>query len=160
MKKPTVTLLAVLLLFAGCTTTRSIVHDGVRRDYYSRYVSDTNDSVQQLALYEKSLTFELLFFSKAISNPQPSMFYYYGFYSLDEADGIVFYIYARDPRLLLLLEDPSGEHAAGGPVIQRYDIETLNGMVIRLRSGLDRPLFHLFFGPIENGKPPTVFIEV
>jgi hypothetical protein len=162
MKKIIVTVIfAALLAFSGCTITRPIIHDGVRRDYFSRYVSDTNDSVQQLALYEKSMTFELLFLEKTISSPQPVMFYYYGYYTLDEEDGIVFYIYAKDPRLLQLLEDASTDHGeSGGPVIQRYDIETLSGTVIRLRSSLDHPLFHLFFGPIEGGKPPTIFTEV
>jgi hypothetical protein len=161
MKKTIVMSIAALLLFAGCATTRSVLHDGRRYDYFSRYVSDTNDSIQQLALYEKSKTFELLYFSKAISSPQPVMLYYYGYYTVNEPDELVFYIYAKDPRLLMLLEDPSlADRGANGPVIQRYGIETFSGRVLRLTSMLKRPLLHLFFGPIENGKPPTIFTEV
>ncbi|MBN2323336.1 MAG: hypothetical protein JXQ30_06345 [Spirochaetes bacterium] len=162
MKKTIVgSMVMALFVVAGCTTTRTIAHDGLRRDYFSRYVSDTNDSVQQLALYEKSMTFELLLLEKTTSSPRPVMLYYYGYYMLDEENGIVFYIYAKDPRLLKLLEDASTDRGApGGPVIQRYDIDTFSGTVIRLRSTLDHPLFHLFFGPIEGGKPPTIFTEV
>ena len=161
MKKTIVLSIAALLLFAGCATTRSVLHDGTRHDYFSRYVSDTIDSIQQLALYENSRTFELLYFSKEISDPQPVMLYYYGYYAVNESNELVFYIYAKDPRLLMLLEDPSlTDRDSNGPVIQRYGIETFSGTVLRLTSMLERPLLHLIFGPIENGKPPTIFTEV
>lgn len=150
-----------LLILSGCTTMRPIAHNGERLDYFSRYVSDSNDSVQQLALYEKSMTFELLFLRKTTYNPQPSLLYYYGSYVITDEDDIVFYIYAKDPRLLGLLENTENdEREPNGPVVQSYHIETFSRKMIRLRTRLPNPLFHLFFGPIENGKPPTIFTEI
>ena len=151
----------ILLILTGCATIRPISHIGERLDYFSRYVSDSSDSVQQLALYEKSMTFELLFFRKTSYNPQPSLFYYYGHYTVTDEDDIVFYIYAEDPRLLGLLENiETDERGPNGPVVQSYHIETFSKKLIRLSTNLPNPLFHLFFGPIENGKPPTVFTEI
>jgi hypothetical protein len=144
-------LIIVVVIFSGCTTTRVI----------SRYVSDTRDSVQQLILYEKSMTFELLFLRKTIYVPRASLLYFYGYYVITDDEEIVFYIYAKDPRLLGFLENTdSRERKTGGPVVQRYRIELFNPKMIRLHTKLIAPLFHLFFGPIENGKPPTIFTEV
>ena len=159
--KRVIILAGAILILAGCATTRTIVHDGERRDYFSRYVSDTKDSVQQLALYQKSMTFELLFLKKTIYNPQASILYYYGYYAITDEEDIVFYIYAKDPRFLSLLESTkTDDRETGGPVVQIYHIETFSSTLIRLNTKLSNPLFHLFFGPIENGKPPTIFTEI
>jgi hypothetical protein len=160
MKKLLIITVAILVL-SGCTTTRMILHKGEMRRYYSRYISDTRDSVQQLAIFERSKTFELLFLRKTIADPQAVLLHFYGYYVLTEDDEIVFYIFAKDQRLLGFLENTETDgQKTGGPVIQRYRIENFSPTIIRLQTNLSFPLFHLFFGPIENGKPPTIFTEV
>jgi hypothetical protein len=152
----------ITTLLVGCATVRPIVvHEGERRDYYSRYVSDTMDSIQRLVLYNESMTFELVTLSKGLLDIRANLLYYYGQYEVTEEDDIIFYIFAKDPRLLRLLESSEQEkNSSNGPVVQRYHVITFNSKMIRLQSGLSHPLLHRFFGQIEEGKPPTVFEEV
>jgi hypothetical protein len=100
-----ITFLILFVIFImGCVPMRPIVHEGERMDYYSRYVSDEKDSVQQLALYEKSMTFELITLSKSIFYIRANLLYFYGYYEITEADDIIFCIFARDQRYLRLLQ--------------------------------------------------------
>jgi hypothetical protein len=149
-------------LLVGCATVRPIVlHEGERRDYYSRYVSDTMDSIQRLVLYNESMTFELVTLSKGLLDIRANLLYYYGRYELAEGDDIIFYIFAKDPRQLQLLESSEQEqYSTNGSVVQRYHVITFSSKIIRLKSGLSHPLLHRYFGPIEEGKPPIIFEEV
>ena len=150
------------IFLAGCATFRPfLVHEGERQDYYSRYVSDTTDSVQRLILYNESMTFELVALSKGMVDVRANLLYFYGRYEFTETDDIIFHIFARDPRHLQLLQSSEQEqYSQNGPVIQRYHIITFNSKMIRLESTLSQPLLHRFFGPLEDGKPPTIFKAV
>jgi hypothetical protein len=154
--------LLFIIFIVGCATFRPVVfHEGERQDYYSRYVSDTSDSVQRLILYNESMTFELVALSKGMLDVQANLLYFYGRYEFTEAGDIIFHIYARDPRHLQLLQSSEQEqYNQNGPVTQRYQIITFNSKIIRLQTTLSQPLLHRYFGPIEDGKPPTIFKEV